>query len=54
VSAITVSDPGANPNIYPLHNGTWTLTTNNVNRSEVVPGYWSWSQDDSCDHSRFL
>jgi hypothetical protein len=44
---ITVSDQGTNPNIYPLHYGTWTLTTNNVNRGEVVPGYWSWSQDYS-------
>jgi hypothetical protein len=46
---ITVSDEGSNPNVQPLHFGTWTLTTNNVDRSEVVPGYWSWSQDYSSD-----
>jgi hypothetical protein len=44
---ITVSDQGTNPSIDPLHDDTWTLTTNNVNRDEVVPGYWSWSQDCS-------
>jgi hypothetical protein len=44
---ITVSDQGSNPDIYPLHYGTWTLTTSNVDRGEVVPGYWSWSQDYS-------
>jgi len=42
---ITVSDQGTNPDIHPLHFGTWTLTTSNVNRGEVWPGYWSWSQD---------
>lgn len=44
---ITVSDQGPNPNIYPLHHGTWTLTTNHVDRSEIVPGYWSMSQEYS-------
>jgi hypothetical protein len=42
---ITVSDEGSNPNVSPLHYGTWTMTTNaNVNPALVVPGGWPVAQ----------
>jgi hypothetical protein len=44
---VTVSDEGTNPNVAPLHYGTWTLTTSNVNSGEVWPGYWSWTKQYS-------